>query len=72
MAPSALSEGLANVFSYDSLVHAIAGSTGGATAITMFFPLNQIRVALQVAIVPCLCRYLAGFPACLVPRPARG
>lgn len=45
---SALSQGLANVFSYQSLVHAIAGATGGATAISLFFPLNTLRLRMQV------------------------
>mmetsp|Transcript_30828 Transcript_30828/g.60153 ORF Transcript_30828/g.60153 Transcript_30828/m.60153 type:complete len:326 (+) Transcript_30828:18-995(+) len=37
-----------DVFSYKSLVHAISGATGGVTAITVFFPLNNVRLRLQV------------------------
>ena len=36
------------VFSYRSLVHAISGMIGGATAITAFYPLNVVRTRLQV------------------------
>lgn len=36
------------VFTYESLVHAISGMTGGVTAITVFFPLNTIRLRLQI------------------------
>ncbi|XP_077997340.1 peroxisomal membrane protein PMP34-like [Glandiceps talaboti] len=35
-------------FSYDNLVHAIAGATGSATAMTAFFPLDSARVRLQL------------------------
>lgn len=37
-----------NLFTYDSLVHAISGSVGGMTAMTVFFPLDTIRSRLQV------------------------
>ena len=40
---------LSDTFSYSSLVNAIAGATGGATAITVFFPLNTARIRIQVA-----------------------
>ncbi len=36
------------MFSFRSLVHAVAGMVGGATAITVFYPLNVIRTRLQV------------------------
>jgi len=36
------------VFTYVNLVHATSGMIGGATAITVFFPLNVIRMKLQV------------------------
>ncbi|XP_070570812.1 peroxisomal membrane protein PMP34-like [Ptychodera flava] len=36
------------LFSYDSLVHALAGATGSATAMTAFYPLDAARVRLQV------------------------
>lgn len=36
------------VFSYDSLVHAISGAAGGATAMVTFFPLDTLRSRLQV------------------------
>lgn len=36
------------VFTYENLVHAISGMTGGVSAISMFFPLNQLRMRLQV------------------------
>lgn len=35
-------------FTLESLVHAISGMTGGVTATTVFFPLNTIRLRLQV------------------------
>ncbi|XP_048473697.1 peroxisomal membrane protein PMP34-like [Rhincodon typus] len=36
------------VFSYESLVHAVAGAAGGATAMTLFYPLDTARLRLQV------------------------
>ncbi|KAM6904870.1 peroxisomal membrane protein PMP34 isoform 1-T1 [Xenentodon cancila] len=36
------------VFSYDSLVHAVAGAVGSVTAMTVFFPLDTARLRLQV------------------------
>jgi adenine nucleotide transporter 17 len=36
------------LFSYHNLIHALAGATGGATAISVFFPLNSVRLRLQV------------------------
>lgn len=42
-------EGLAEeLFTYENLVHAISGMTGGVTAITTFYPLNIVRTRLQV------------------------
>merc|ERR1711907_105776 len=42
-------ESMAELFTTRSLVHAIAGSTAGCTAITMFYPLNLVRTRLQLA-----------------------
>ncbi|KAG9279185.1 peroxisomal membrane protein PMP34 [Astyanax mexicanus] len=39
---------LGEVFSYESLVHAVAGATGSVTAMTVFFPLDTARLRLQV------------------------
>ncbi|XP_069052997.1 peroxisomal membrane protein PMP34 [Lepisosteus oculatus] len=39
---------LADVFSYESLVHAVAGAMGSVTAMTVFFPLDTARLRLQV------------------------
>uniref|UniRef100_A0A1A8EXL3 Solute carrier family 25 (Mitochondrial carrier, peroxisomal membrane protein), member 17 n=1 Tax=Nothobranchius korthausae TaxID=1143690 RepID=A0A1A8EXL3_9TELE len=36
------------VFSYESLVHAVAGAVGSVTAMTVFFPLDTARLRLQV------------------------
>ncbi|KAM6956876.1 peroxisomal membrane protein PMP34 [Aplochiton taeniatus] len=36
------------VFSYESLVHAVAGALGSVTAMTVFFPLDTARLRLQV------------------------
>lgn len=36
------------LFTYENLVHAISGMTGGVTAITTFYPLNVVRTRLQV------------------------
>ncbi|XP_055752883.1 peroxisomal membrane protein PMP34-like isoform X2 [Salvelinus fontinalis] len=38
----------AEVFSYESLVHAMAGAAGSVTAMTVFFPLDTARLRLQV------------------------
>ncbi|XP_035037708.1 peroxisomal membrane protein PMP34 isoform X2 [Hippoglossus stenolepis] len=38
----------AEVFSYESLVHAISGAVGSVTAMTVFFPLDTARLRLQV------------------------
>nr|XP_015195309.1 PREDICTED: collectin-12-like [Lepisosteus oculatus] len=38
---------LADVFSYESLVHAVAGAMGSVTAMTVFFPLDTARLRLQ-------------------------
>ncbi|XP_061080276.1 peroxisomal membrane protein PMP34 [Conger conger] len=42
------SEKLSAVFSYESLVHAVAGAMGSVTAMTVFFPLDTARLRLQV------------------------
>ncbi|XP_020643570.3 peroxisomal membrane protein PMP34 isoform X1 [Pogona vitticeps] len=39
---------MAGVFSYESLVHAMAGAVGSVTAMTVFFPLDTARLRLQV------------------------
>ncbi|XP_022070206.1 peroxisomal membrane protein PMP34 [Acanthochromis polyacanthus] len=36
------------VFSYESLVHAVSGAVGSVTAMTVFFPLDTARLRLQV------------------------
>jgi hypothetical protein len=36
------------ILNYGNLVHAISGMTGGVTAITAFYPLNIIRMRVQV------------------------
>lgn len=36
------------VFSYESLVHAVSGAMGSVTAMTVFFPLDSARLRLQV------------------------
>lgn len=36
------------VFSYESLVHAVSGAMGSVTAMTVFFPLDTARLRLQV------------------------
>uniref|UniRef100_A0A3B3U9D2 Solute carrier family 25 member 17 n=1 Tax=Poecilia latipinna TaxID=48699 RepID=A0A3B3U9D2_9TELE len=38
----------AQVFSYESLVHAVSGAVGSVTAMTVFFPLDTARLRLQV------------------------
>ncbi|KAG9340341.1 hypothetical protein JZ751_021453 [Albula glossodonta] len=43
-----MSEKLAEVFTYESLVHAVAGAMGSVTAMTVFFPLDTARLRLQV------------------------
>lgn len=37
-----------NLFTYDTLVHAIAGAAGSSFAMTVFFPLDTVRSRLQV------------------------
>eukprot|EP01125_Pyxidicula_operculata_P009486 TRINITY_DN3123_c0_g1_i1.p1 TRINITY_DN3123_c0_g1~~TRINITY_DN3123_c0_g1_i1.p1 ORF type:complete len:304 (-),score=73.18 TRINITY_DN3123_c0_g1_i1:129-1040(-) len=39
---------LQEVFSYEAFVHAIAGTAGGSTAMTVFYPLDVIRTYMQV------------------------
>ena len=36
------------LLTYRSFVHAVSGCVGGATAITIFYPLNTVRLRLQV------------------------
>mmetsp|Transcript_32116 Transcript_32116/g.39531 ORF Transcript_32116/g.39531 Transcript_32116/m.39531 type:complete len:336 (-) Transcript_32116:693-1700(-) len=36
-----------DLFTYENLVHAISGATGGVTAITTFYPLNMVRLKVQ-------------------------
>lgn len=36
------------LFTYDTLVHAIAGSVGSVTAMTVFYPLDTVRSRLQL------------------------
>ncbi|XP_028842445.1 peroxisomal membrane protein PMP34 isoform X1 [Denticeps clupeoides] len=38
----------AQVFSYESLVHAVAGAAGGVAAMSVFYPLDTARLRLQV------------------------
>ncbi|KAF7654979.1 hypothetical protein LDENG_00062000 [Lucifuga dentata] len=38
----------AEVFSYESLVHAVSGAVGSVTAMTVFYPLDTARLRLQV------------------------
>lgn len=40
---------VSDVFTYDALVHAIAGTAGGAAAMSTFYPLDVIRTHMQVA-----------------------
>ncbi|KAM8824133.1 peroxisomal membrane protein PMP34 [Synchiropus picturatus] len=37
-----------DIFSYESLVHAVSGAAGSVTAMTVFFPLDTARLRLQV------------------------
>ncbi|KAH6936593.1 hypothetical protein HPB50_019778 [Hyalomma asiaticum] len=37
-----------NLFTYDTLVHAVGGAAGSAVAMTVFFPLDTVRSRLQV------------------------
>jgi len=39
---------MSEVFSYEALVHAIAGTAGGSTAMSLMYPLDQLRTYLQV------------------------
>jgi len=39
---------LSQVFSYEALVHAISGTVGGSCAMTLFYPLDNIRTFLQI------------------------
>jgi len=41
---------LSEVFSYEAFVHAVAGTVGGATAMTVFYPLDVIRTHMQVTL----------------------
>ena len=40
---------MSQVFSYNNLIHAFSGMCGGASAISVFFPLNVARIRLQVS-----------------------
>ncbi|XP_032816885.1 peroxisomal membrane protein PMP34 [Petromyzon marinus] len=42
------SASIVGVFSYENLVHALAGASGSVTAMTVFFPLDTARLRLQV------------------------
>ncbi|KAL5018700.1 hypothetical protein ScPMuIL_004422 [Solemya velum] len=48
LSTSNLMEAVKSVFSYQNLVHAIAGSTGSVVAMTIFYPLDTARTRLQV------------------------
>lgn len=37
-----------HLFTYESLVHAVAGSVGSMTAMSVFYPLDTVRSRLQV------------------------
>ncbi|KAJ9578027.1 hypothetical protein L9F63_025112, partial [Diploptera punctata] len=37
-----------NIFSYQTLIHAVAGATGSVVAMTTFFPLDTVRSRLQL------------------------
>ncbi|XP_058872525.1 peroxisomal membrane protein PMP34-like isoform X1 [Acipenser ruthenus] len=39
---------IGDVFTYESLIHAVAGSLGSVTAMTVFYPLDSARLRLQV------------------------
>jgi hypothetical protein len=39
---------LGQVFSYGNFVDGVAGMSGGVVAISVFYPLNKIRMELQV------------------------
>lgn len=39
---------LSDVFSYEALVHAVAGTAGGSAAMTVFYPLDAVRTIIQV------------------------
>lgn len=43
-----LSPAFKTVFSYNNLIHALAGAVGSVTAMTVFFPLDTARTRLQV------------------------
>lgn len=40
--------GLSNLFTYKTLVHAVAGATGSVVAMTTFYPLDTVRSRLQL------------------------
>ncbi|XP_052791339.1 peroxisomal membrane protein PMP34-like [Mya arenaria] len=40
--------GMSNVFSYNNLVHAVAGAVGSVVSMTVFYPLDTARTRLQV------------------------
>jgi PREDICTED: similar to CG32250-PA len=39
---------LGNLFSYETLVHAISGAVGGFTAMATFYPLDMVRSKYQL------------------------
>lgn len=44
----AQSKSLKSVFSYQSWIHAVSGATGGVVAMSVFYPLDTIRLRLQL------------------------
>jgi hypothetical protein len=46
--PPAAAGMLGQVFSYGNFVDGVAGMSGGVVAISVFYPLNKIRMELQV------------------------
>ncbi|XP_002740530.1 peroxisomal membrane protein PMP34-like [Saccoglossus kowalevskii] len=46
--PAATASSIFSLFSYDNLVHAVAGATGSAVSMTVFYPLDAARVRLQI------------------------
>ncbi|WAQ96339.1 PM34-like protein [Mya arenaria] len=46
--------GMSNVFSYNNLVHAVAGAVGSVVSMTVFYPLDTARTRLQARGIPIL------------------
>ena len=42
-----MSRGFSDLFSFESLAHATSGSIGSSIAMTLFYPLDQLRLVLQ-------------------------